>query len=164
MQQLLNFVRFLMILWTLLYYINYTQLDLGNLRSTELAIKHRIEIDVIDSNHIVLLQFKDETLLWQNCTTPPDHWDFGIWLGWMSISWDPSQLHAIPNPDHPPLRIFLTYQLFCTKKKCPWLKLSFQIFLQYWDFIKSFKIFLFVILIEIFIWSIQNSDTKKRNR
>ena len=36
---------------------------MGNLRSTELAIKHRIEIDVIDSNHIVLLQFKDETLL-----------------------------------------------------------------------------------------------------
>ena len=60
------------------------------------------------------------TITRQNCTTPPNHWDFGIWLGWMSISWDPSQLHAIPNPDHPPLRICLTYQLFCTKKKCPW--------------------------------------------
>ena len=36
------------------------------------------------------------------------------------ISWDPphsSQLHAIPNPDHPPLGICLIYQSFCTKKK-----------------------------------------------
>ena len=70
--------------------------------------------------HVSCHFYQKSSLKRQNCTTPPNHWDFGIWLGWMSISWDPSQLHAIPNPDHPPLRICLTYQLFCTKKKCPW--------------------------------------------
>ena len=78
----------------------------------------------------------------QNCTTPPNHWDFGIWLGWMSISWDPSQLHAIPNPDHPPLRICLTYQLFCTKKKCPWaFKSSYNI--EIWLKVSKFSFSLF---------------------
>ena len=78
----------------------------------------------------------------QNCTTPPNHWDFGIWLGWMSISWDPSQLHAIPNPDHPPLRICLTYQLFCTKKKCPWaFKSSYNI--EIWLNVLNFSFSLF---------------------
>ena len=28
----------------------------------------------------------------QNYTAPHDHWDVGIWLGCMFISWDPSQL------------------------------------------------------------------------
>ena len=33
-------------------------------------------------------------------------------------------MHAIPNPDHPPLEICLTYQLFCTEKKS---SVSYQI-------------------------------------
>ena len=78
----------------------------------------------------------DKQLFWQNCTTPPNHWDFGIWLGWMSISWDPSQLHAIPNPDHLPPGICLTYQSFCTKKKS---SVSFQI--ENWDLMIIFDNF-----------------------
>ena len=45
----------------------------------------------------------------QNCTTPPFNRNFGIFLGWHVIIWDGSQVKAFPNPDHPPLAIFLTY-------------------------------------------------------
>ena len=38
-------------------------------------------------------------------------------LGWHVIIWDGSQVKAFPNPDHPPLAIFLTYQAFCTGMK-----------------------------------------------
>ena len=55
--------------------------------------------------------------LWQNCTTPPFNRNFGIFLGWHVIIWDGSQVKAFPNPDHPPLAIFLTYQAFCTGMK-----------------------------------------------
>ena len=54
---------------------------------------------------------------WQNCTTPPFNRNFGIFLGWHVIIWDGSQVKAFPNPDHPPLAIFLTYQAFCTGMK-----------------------------------------------
>ena len=94
--------------------------------------------NLVFSHHLANIVY----LWWQNCTTPPNHWDFGIWLGWMSISWDPSQLHAIPNPDHPPLRICLTYQLFCTKKKCPWaFKSSYNI--EIWLKVSKFSFSLF---------------------
>ena len=53
----------------------------------------------------------------QNCTTPPFNRNFGIFLGWHVIIWDGSQVKAFPNPDHPPLAIFLTYQAFCTGMK-----------------------------------------------
>ena len=55
--------------------------------------------------------------LGQNCTTPPFNRYFGIFLGWHVIIWDGSQVKAFPNPDHPPLAIFLTYQAFCTGMK-----------------------------------------------
>ena len=55
--------------------------------------------------------------LGQNCTTPPLNRNFGIFLGWHVIIWDGSQVKAFPNPDHPPLAIFLTYQAFCTGMK-----------------------------------------------
>ena len=71
----------------------------------------------------------DTETFWQNCTTPLD-WDpigkkrqyFGINPKSIGINLVPSQSHAIPNPDQPPLRIFLKYQQFCTKKK-----------LEFWD-------------------------------
>ena len=44
----------------------------------------------------------------QNCTTPPFNRNFGIFLGWHVIIWDGSQVKAFPNPDQPPLTIFLT--------------------------------------------------------
>ena len=47
---------------------------------------------------------------------------FGINPKSIGINLVPSQSHAIPNPDQPPLRIFLKYQQFCTKKK-----------LEFWD-------------------------------
>ena len=53
----------------------------------------------------------------QNFTTPPFNRNFGIFLGWHVIIWDGSQVKAFPNPDHPPLAIFLTYQAFCTGMK-----------------------------------------------
>ena len=41
--------------------------------------------------------------------------------------WDGSQVKAFPNPDHPPLEIFLTYPSFRTKlKTCVYLKSSFN--------------------------------------
>ena len=66
-------------------------------------------------------------VIWVNCSAKLY---YTSWLGlvwdtkticWDSsqftqISWDPSQVRAIPNPDHPPLRFCLTYHLFCTKK------------------------------------------------
>merc|ERR1711954_128487 len=56
-------------------------------------------------------------ILRHNCTTPPFNRNFGIFLGWHVIIWDGSQVKAFPNPDHPPLAIFLTYQAFCTGMK-----------------------------------------------
>ena len=53
----------------------------------------------------------------KKCTTPPFNRNFGIFLGWHVIIWDGSQVKAFPNPDHPPLAIFLTYQAFCTGMK-----------------------------------------------
>ena len=49
----------------------------------------------------------------QFCTTPP----VGILLGSRSksLGWIPTV--AIPNPDQPPLMIFLTQRYFCTKRK-----------------------------------------------
>ena len=53
-------------------------------------------------------------------TTPPNISFVGILLGWpfktpKLLGWIPTVF--IPNPDHPPLRICLIYQLFCTKKE-----------------------------------------------
>ena len=50
--------------------------------------------------------------LWQNCTTPLHHLDFGMVI----FVWDRSQVHAIPNSDQPPLRIHLTFPFFCLRK------------------------------------------------
>ena len=70
----------------------------------------------------------------KSCTTPPDHWDVGIWFGCMFVSWDPSQLLAVPNPGHPPFGICLAYQLFCTKKKVSWTFRSLDLLEQYLGF------------------------------
>ena len=35
----------------------------------------------------------------------------------LSCIWDRSQLHAIPNPEYPPLKIYLSLFLFYAKKK-----------------------------------------------
>ena len=49
----------------------------------------------------------------QFCTTPP----VGILLGLRSksLGWIPTV--SVPNPDQPPLVIFLTHPYFCTKRK-----------------------------------------------
>ena len=78
---------------------------------------------------IFCLRYLSPHFGWQNCTTPLD-WDpigeksqyFGINPKSIGINLVPSQSHAIPNPDQPPLRIFLKYQQFCTKKKLEFSK------------------------------------------
>ena len=85
----------------------------------------------------------DAESLGQNCTTPPFNRNFGIFLGWHVIIWDGSQVKAFPNPDHPPLAIFLTYQAFCTGMKilhfillrC--VKLESEIFLIIQNYVTS---------------------------
>ena len=56
----------------------------------------------------------------QFCTTSPNISFVGILLGWLfktpkSLGWIPTV--SIPNPDQPPLRIYLELPYFCTKKK-----------------------------------------------
>ena len=75
----------------------------------------RIINEVWTPSRPFILCFKKEK--GQNCTTPPFNRNFGIFLGWHVIIWDGSQVKAFPNPDHPPLAIFLTYQAFCTGMK-----------------------------------------------
>ena len=71
----------------------------------------------IEENNIGTRDPPPLPLPWQNCTTPPFNRNFGIFLGWHVIIWDGSQVKAFPNPDQPPLAIFLTYQAFCTGMK-----------------------------------------------
>ena len=65
-------------------------------------------------------------------------------LGFIPISWDPSQLRTIPNPDHPPLKICLTYKLFCTKKEifCSASRYTIDIEILNLTFVVEFRIIL----------------------
>ena len=62
---------------------------------------------------IILSNFVATDVYGQFCTTPP----VGILLGSRSksLGWIPTV--SIPNPDQPPLMIFLTQPYFCTKRK-----------------------------------------------
>ena len=65
-------------------------------------------------------------------------------LGFIPISWVPSQLRTIPNPDHPPLKICLTYKLFCTEKEffCSASRYTIDIEILNLTFVVEFRIIL----------------------
>ena len=85
--------------------------------------KIRNDVDKFSLKMVDVIEWKELACIFrQNCITPP----FGISLGhqlfWdvsqnMEKVWDGSQVKAFPNPDQPPLAIFLACPSFRTKLK-----------------------------------------------
>ena len=66
---------------------------------------------------------------------------FGMYPKTWKKVWDGSQVKAFPNPDHPPLEIFLTYPSFRTKLKnlCLFEVIFQSIWLRWkWKFISLY--------------------------
>ena len=84
----------------------------GTTKPLDTAHWQSLFCEIIWSNHI--------RYFGQFCTTPPNISSVGILLGWplkTSNVLGSIPTVAVPNPVHPPLLIFLTWLIFCTKNK-----------------------------------------------
>ena len=93
--------------------------------------------------------WEEEVWIGQFCTTPPNILSGGILVGWPfknSILVGSIPTVSIPNPDQPPLVIFLNQFIFSTKKETGWSSLRY---LKNSDKSES-----------VVGWQIKNKDTK----
>ena len=100
-------------------------------------------------NGLILAIFGPKICFWQFCTTPPNILSGGILVGWPfknSILVGSIPTVSIPNPDQPPLVIFLNQFFFSTKKETGWSSLRY---LKNSDKSES-----------VVGWQIKNKDTK----
>ena len=84
-------------------------------RSLFSILSQRLSFQTFDQSNV---QAQDKKR--QFCTTPPNISSVGILVGWpfkTSNVLGSIPTVAVPNPVHPPLLIFLTWLIFCTKNK-----------------------------------------------